>query len=84
MTDLAFAVGAGLTIIGVILALLAIVMMIIHAGRGERAKGAGIILIGPIPIVFGTDKQSVKLLVILVIVLMLVVLTLMTLPYLVR
>jgi len=28
-------------------------------GKG-KVKGAGVILIGPIPIIFGTDKKSVK------------------------
>ena len=84
MTDLTFTVGAGLTIIGIILALLAMVIMITHAGGGGSAKGAGILLIGPFPIIFGTDKQSIKLLVILAIVLMLIVLTVTALPYLVR
>jgi uncharacterized protein (TIGR00304 family) len=28
-------------------------------GKG-KVKGAGVIMIGPIPIIFGTDKKSVK------------------------
>lgn len=36
--------------------------------------------IGPIPIIFGTDRESAKILVILVIVLMAVVLVFMLLP----
>jgi uncharacterized protein (TIGR00304 family) len=72
-----------LTIIGIILAFLAMVMIAI-AGRSGNSKGAGILLIGPLPIIFGTDRQSVKLLVILAIILMLIVSTLTILPYLVR
>ena len=83
MTDLTFAVGASLTIIGIILALLAMVMIVL-AGRSGSTKGAGILLIGPIPIIFGTDRQSIKLLVILAIVLMLIVSALTILPHLVR
>jgi len=83
MTDLTFTVGASLTIIGVILALVAMVMMVARAGRGGSTKGGGILLIGPFPIIFGNDKQSVKLLVILAIVMMLIMLTLIF-PYLVR
>jgi uncharacterized protein (TIGR00304 family) len=30
-----------------------------NKGRG-RVRGAGVIMIGPIPIIFGTDKKSVK------------------------
>jgi len=38
--------------------------------RGADVKGGGIIMIGPIPIVFGSDKSSVHTLLILAIVLM--------------
>ncbi|KXS41530.1 MAG: hypothetical protein AWU59_2055 [Methanolobus sp. T82-4] len=38
--------------------------------HGADVKGGGIIMIGPIPIVFGSDKSSVKTLLILAIVLM--------------
>ena len=42
----------------------------------SEIKGGGVILIGPIPIVFGTDAESVKTVLILAIILMLVALTL--------
>ena len=72
-----------LTVIGIILAFLAMVMIAV-GGRSGNMKGGGILLIGPLPIIFGTDRQSVKLLVILAIILMLIVSTLTILPYLVR
>ncbi len=37
----------------------------------EKIRGGGVILIGPVPIVFGTDKRYALLLMILAIVLML-------------
>jgi len=42
-----------------------------------RTRGGGLIMIGPIPIIFGTDKESVKILLILALVLMILVLLLM-------
>lgn len=39
--------------------------------KDETVKGAGVILIGPVPVVFGTDKKYAALLMILAIVLML-------------
>ncbi len=39
--------------------------------KDGTVKGAGVILIGPVPIVFGTDKKYAALLMILAIVLML-------------
>ncbi len=41
------------------------------AGKTE-VRGGGVIMIGPIPIVFGTDAETAKTLIILVIVLILV------------
>lgn len=45
--------------------------------KEKKVKGGGVILIGPIPIVFGTDKKYVVLLMILAIVLMLLMLIFM-------
>lgn len=39
--------------------------------KEEKVKGGGVILIGPVPVVFGTDKKYAMLLMILAIVLML-------------
>ncbi len=38
-------------------------------GGERRVRGGGVIIIGPVPIVFGTDRQSVKVLLVLAIVL---------------
>ena len=73
--------GVVLIVFGFVLALVAMLTMIVRSPRGQSSgKGAGLVLIGPIPIVFGTDKQSVKLVMILAIVLILLVLALMFLP----
>jgi uncharacterized protein (TIGR00304 family) len=74
-------VGFLLVIIGFALALIGMVILVVRSPRGQgSAKGAGVLLIGPIPIVFGTDKQSVKLVMILAIVLILAALVVMLLP----
>ncbi len=39
--------------------------------KEEKIKGGGVILIGPVPVVFGTDKRYALILIILAIVLML-------------
>jgi len=77
VTDLGFL----LIIFGFALALIAMVIMIARSPRGPSSgRGAGLLLIGPIPIVFGTDKQSVKLVMILAIVLILLAIVIMVLP----
>ncbi len=79
MPDFAF-----LSVIGIILIILGFFLIILgmmrakeSAGEGrtqEKVKGGCVILIGPVPVVFGTDKRYALLLMILAIVLMLLVL----------
>lgn len=77
ITDLGFL----LIIFGFALALIAMVILIVRSPRGQSsARGAGLLLIGPIPIVFGTDKQSVKVAMILAVILILLALVVMLLP----
>jgi uncharacterized protein (TIGR00304 family) len=45
------------------------------AGKEKKVKGGGVIFIGPVPVVFGTDKKSALLMMILAIVLMLLAIT---------
>ncbi|MCZ7383671.1 MAG: TIGR00304 family protein [Candidatus Methanoperedens sp.] len=42
-----------------------------EAGKEKKIKGGGVIFIGPVPLVFGTDKRYALLMMILAIVLML-------------
>lgn len=68
-------IGFGLVFIGFILALIAVILLATRsANAGTKTRGGGILLIGPIPIIFGTDRESVKILVILSIILIAVVL----------
>ncbi len=74
-------IGFALVIFGVILAFVATILLAIRSQTtGTKTRGGGILFIGPIPIIFGTDRESAKVLVILVIVLMAVVLAFMVLP----
>ena len=76
-------VGFILIIFGFVLAFAAMIVLAFRSARGsEKTRAAGVLLIGPIPIIFGSDKDSVKGLMILAIVLVLVVLLFMLLPYL--
>jgi len=77
-----FEVGFGLTVIGLLVAFAAIVLMIISGKKGEgRVRGGGILFIGPVPIIFGTDHQSVKVLIVLAIASIAMIVLLMILPY---
>jgi uncharacterized protein (TIGR00304 family) len=69
------AVGFGLVILGFVLALIAVILIVARsASSGTKTRGGGVLLIGPIPIIFGTDRESVKILVLLAIILIAVVL----------
>ncbi|MGE5556674.1 MAG: TIGR00304 family membrane protein [Methanocella sp.] len=56
-----YAVGIALVLIGVALIVAVIIRTSTRRSTGEGSvRGAGVIMIGPIPIIFGTDKKSVK------------------------
>jgi uncharacterized protein (TIGR00304 family) len=85
LTGLTFTIGIALTIVGVIVALLAVVSLTFSNRQGAgQTKGGGILLIGPIPIIFGTDRESAKILIVLATALLVVVTALMVFPYLLR
>ncbi len=79
MPDLTFLIIAGIVLIMSGFLLVAFGMMRAakesaapeEASKEGRAKGGGVILIGPIPIVFGTDKKYAVIAMILAVVLML-------------
>jgi uncharacterized protein (TIGR00304 family) len=75
------AIGFALVILGVILAFAAVILLAVRShASGTKTRGAGVLLIGPIPIIFGTDSDSAKILVALAILLMVIVLVFMFLP----
>jgi uncharacterized protein (TIGR00304 family) len=55
--------GLGITLIfaGMLIIVAAIILLSISSAKREgKVKGGGAIIIGPIPIIFGTDKKSLK------------------------
>jgi len=52
----------------------------VFKGKG-KVKGGGAIIIGPFPIIFGTDKESVKILLLLSIILIALLLVFMAFSY---
>ena len=66
-------VGLILIFIGFALAFISVFLMSFGGVKSiKKARGGGIVMIGPIPIIFGTDKESLKVLMILGIVLMVI------------
>ncbi len=55
--------GLGITLIftGMLIILVAILLLFVTSIKGkEKARGGGTVIIGPFPIIFGTDKESIK------------------------
>jgi len=76
MSDqLLWSLGFTLIIAGVVIVLIAVASFFQGAKSSkEKFKGGGIIFIGPIPIIFGTDKETIKIILILSIVLIILIL----------
>jgi uncharacterized protein (TIGR00304 family) len=55
-----YALGIALVATGIIIIVLSIILVSMRGAAKGKVKAAGIIMIGPIPIIFGTDKKSVK------------------------
>jgi len=66
--NLLFDIGFTLMILGTLLVFAVGVLLVLRQGKGMR--GGGIIMIGPFPLIFGSDAKTVKTLVIIAIVLM--------------
>jgi len=53
--------GIALIFAGMLVILVAIILLFLSNVNAEgKVKGGGAIIIGPFPIIFGTDKESVK------------------------
>ncbi|HYB68195.1 MAG TPA: DUF131 domain-containing protein [Candidatus Acidoferrales bacterium] len=77
-TGTLYGLGSTLILVGVIIMMIAILLMFFSNAKWKgKVKGGGAIIIGPVPIVFGTDKESLRTVLLLAIVLtvLLIVLT---------
>jgi len=76
------ALGLTFIILGFIVTFIAVLVMFIkNVSLRRKTRGGGLIMIGPIPIIFGTDKETVKILIILAFALMIFAVILMLLPH---
>ena len=65
-----WSVGLTLIVAGFALVFIATLLLSLKSSSGKgKVKAGGIVIIGPVPIIFGTDKQTVKALLILSIIL---------------
>jgi len=83
MSDqLLFNIGMILIFTGFLIAFVAVVLLFFVTVRGKgKIRGGGAVIIGPFPIVFGTDKESVRTLLLLSIALIVLMLVVMAFYY---
>jgi uncharacterized protein (TIGR00304 family) len=77
-------IGITLTVTGILITTIATALILTKNKKTARVRGGGAIIIGPIPIVFGTDKQSLKTILLLSIILTALLITLTILFHLLR
>ena len=64
LDSIIYTVGILLIFIGFFSIAIGIILYLLTSKNGE-VKGGGAIIIGPIPIIFGTDKKSLRIILIL-------------------
>jgi len=64
-----YSLGTVLAFTGMLIIIVATALILLSTNRKGNIKGGGAIIIGPIPIVFGTDKQSLRTVLLLSIIL---------------
>ena len=60
-----YALGMALILVGVLVIVVAIALFSVSGAGKGKVQGGGAIIIGPVPIIFGTDKESLKTVLIL-------------------
>jgi uncharacterized protein (TIGR00304 family) len=57
-----YAVGLALIFIGILIIIVAVILVsVLGAKKGKgKVRAGGAVIIGPVPIIFGTDKKSLK------------------------
>lgn len=81
--QLLWSIGSTLVFVGFAIVIIAIILLFLKNAKSEKGKvkGGGVVIIGPIPIIFGTDKESVKIILVLSIILMILVLVWIVIYY---
>ena len=69
-TNLFTYIGLALIFVGIAVIMAAFILFMLRGiGKAEKVRGGGVIFVGPFPIIFGTNKEFLRILVLLAIVL---------------
>ncbi len=67
-----FNIGLFLVVAGMLMVALTVILLAFSGPRGGKVSGGGVVIIGPFPIIFGSNSKVVKILAIVAAVLMVV------------
>jgi len=81
LAGLLYLVGFTLILVGMIILA---VNIFLHKGEARKGEVGGVILIGPFPIIFGTSRRMMKIMLIIALALIAIILSTTFLPYLIR
>jgi len=79
-----YIIGTMLIVVGVLVVVAVILGVSVKGAKKGEIRGAGVIMIGPTPIIFGTDKESVKTVLALAVILSVILLIIFVLFWLLR
>lgn len=79
-----YALGIGLVFVGIVILVMALLLLIISSIKDGRVRGGGAIIVGPIPIIFGTDKKSLRTVLLLSLILTILLIIAMVISYLLK
>lgn len=84
MADAGFLYLAGIALIfiGIIIIIAAVLSLSVRSAGKSKIRGGGAVIIGPIPIIFGTDRKSLKTILLLSIALTILLIVVMIINYL--
>ena len=77
-----FGLGVALILVGVFIIAVAIFLLSVKSAGKGKVRGGGAVIIGPVPIIFGTDRKSLKTVLLLSIVLTILLIVVMVVYYL--
>ena len=74
--------GIVLILAGVVIIAVAVFLLSVRGAGKGKVRGGGAVIIGPIPIIFGTDKKSLRTILVLSLVLTVLLLVVIIVQYL--
>ncbi|MCW4008666.1 MAG: DUF131 domain-containing protein [Candidatus Bathyarchaeota archaeon] len=77
-----YALGVTLVFIGVLIIIVTLVLFSVSSAKAAKFRGGGAVIIGPIPIIFGTDRKSLKTVLLLSLTLTVMLIVLVIVQYL--